>query len=87
MLCVPFCGSHWRQIPLRCLPGHATGSGSPSTLFGASRTVVIPGTGEVNAQGLLVRSPESLRRLTQCNCDCRVYGDTLLSVFTRPKGV
>ena len=91
-MCVPFCGRHWRQIPLRRVPGQ--GSGSPSTFFffGASRKVVIPETGVVNAQGLLIRSPESLRRLTQCNCDfeilaASVYGDTLLSAFTRPKGV
>ena len=71
MLCVSFCGRHWRQIPLHRVPGQ--GSGSPSTLFfGGSRKVVIPETGVVNAQGLLTRSPESLRRLTQCNCDCEI---------------
>ena len=32
--------------------------------FGASRTVFVPETSDINDQGLLIRSPESLRRLT-----------------------
>ena len=40
--------------------------------FGANRPVFIPKTGEVNAQGLLIRSPESLRPATLGNCDCKI---------------
>ena len=44
---------------------------APPAGFGASRTVFIPKTCDVNAQSLLIRTPEALRRLTLCNCDCK----------------
>ena len=48
--------SHHRALPSGC-------AALPQGLD-ASRTVFIPKTGEVNALGLLIRSPESLRPLT-----------------------
>ena len=49
------------QISIRRLPGYFVGIGSPCWLFGACRKVFIPKSGELDAQGLLVRSLESLR--------------------------
>ena len=37
---------------------------APRAGFGASRTVFIPKSRDVNAQGLLIRTPEALRLLT-----------------------
>ena len=45
---------------------------APPAGFGANRTVLIPETDEVHAEGLLIRSPESLRPLTLCSCDCKI---------------
>ena len=57
--------------------------------FGASRTVFIPETGEVDARGLLIRSPESLRTLfatamakSSQRPRVRCCGDTLLNALT-----
>ena len=66
---------HWCQIPLRCLPGHGSGSQG----FGTSRRVFSPKTVKVNAQGLLIRSQESLRRLTRCNSDRRILSAAMCS--------
>ena len=49
----------------------------------ASRTVFIPKSSEVDAQGLLVRLPESLRPLTSCNCDCKVLTAAMCSGLRR----
>ena len=73
--CVLLCRLHWCQIPLRCLPGQGSGSQG----FGASRRVFIPKTVKVNAQGLLIRSPDSLRRLTLCNYDCKILTAAMCS--------
>ena len=51
--------------------------------FGASRTVFIPKTSEANAQGLLIRSPESLRPVTVCNCDCKILAAAMCSGLLR----
>ena len=51
--------------------------------FGACRTVFIPKSGEVDAQGLLIRSLESLRPLTKCNCDCKVLTAAMCSNLRR----
>ena len=40
--------------------------------FAASRTVFFPKSSEVNGNGLVVRSPDALRPLTLCNCDCKI---------------
>ena len=47
--------------------------------FGASRTVIIPKRCDVNAQGLLIRTPEALRLLTFCHCDCKIITSTVCS--------
>ena len=56
---------HGKHIYARraALP-HTSVCAALSQGLGASRTVFIPKTGEVNAVGLLIRSPESLRPLT-----------------------
>ena len=75
---------HWCQIPLRRLPGHARESGSIYLkAWGARRTVFIPKTGEVSAQGLLIRWPESLRPLTLCNCECKILTAAMCSGLRR----
>ena len=63
---------------LATLQGKALPVGS-----GASRIVFIPKTSEANAQGLLIRSPESLRPLTLCNCDCKILAAAMCSGLQR----
>ena len=60
----------WCKNSLRCylcLQGAALPTG-----FGGSRTVFIPRYTDVDAEGIIIRSLEALRPLTQCNCDCKV---------------
>ena len=45
--------------------------GAVSTHLGASRTVFIPKSSTVEDTGLIERSPDALRPLTPCNCDCK----------------
>ena len=40
-------------------------------LFAECRTVLIPKSSDVD-NGRIVRSPEALHPLTQCNCDCKI---------------
>ena len=54
-----------------------------STSFGASRTVFISKPTEVDAQGLTISSPEALRPLTLCNCDCKVITAAICSGLRR----
>ena len=51
--------------------------------FGASRTVFIPTSHEIDAKGLIIRSPETLRPLTLCNCDCKVLTASMCSGLGR----
>ena len=46
--------------------------GSVPTHFAASRTVFIPESSTVDDNSLMVRSPDALRPLTLCNCDCKI---------------
>ena len=52
--------------------GFVVEGGSVPTRFAASRTVVIPKSSTVDDNGLIVRSSDALRRLTLCNCDCKI---------------
>ena len=47
-------------------------SGSVPALFAASRTVVIPKSSDVDNGGFIVRSPNALRPLMLCLCDCKI---------------
>ena len=47
-------------------------SGTIPALFAESRTVFIPKSSDVDNNGTIVRSPEALRPLTLCNCDCKI---------------
>ena len=38
--------------------------------FAESRTVFIPKTSDIDDNGRIIRSPDVLRRLTLCSCDC-----------------
>ena len=40
-------------------------------LFAKSRTVFVPKSSVVDINGRTIRSPEALRPLTLCNCDCK----------------
>ena len=42
------------------------------THFVANRTAFIPKSSTVDDFGLIVRSPDALRPLTLCNCDCKI---------------
>ena len=70
-------------IPYRCAGGlgskflfHAyravlEGSATPDC-FAESRTVFIPMTSDIDDNGRIIRSPDALRPLTLCNCDCKL---------------
>ena len=40
--------------------------------FAVSRTVFIPKTSDIDDNGRIIRSPDALRSLTLCNCDCEL---------------
>ena len=47
--------------------------GGPVLLqFAASKTVFIPKSSDVDNNGFIVRSPDALRPLTLCNCECKI---------------
>ena len=47
--------------------------------FAESRTVIIPKTSDIDDLQRIIRSPDALRPLTLCNCDCKL----LTSAFCR----
>ena len=51
---------------------HVIEGGPVPALFAASRTLFIPKSSDVDNNGRIVRSPEALRSLTLCNCDCKI---------------
>ena len=51
---------------------HVLEGGTIPALFAESRTVFIPKSSNVDNDGRIVRSPEALRPLTLCNCDCKI---------------
>ena len=51
---------------------HVLECGPVPAQFAASRTVFISKSSDVDNNGLIVRSPEALRPLTLCNCDCKI---------------
>ena len=51
---------------------HVLEGGVIPVLFAESRTVFIPKSSDVDNNGRIVRSPEALRPLTLCNCDCKI---------------
>ena len=40
--------------------------------FAERRTVFIPKTSDIDDHGRIIRSPDALRSLTMCNCDCKL---------------
>ena len=42
-----------------------------------NRTVFIPKTSDIDDNGRIIRSPEALRPLTLCNCDCKLLTTAL----------
>ena len=40
--------------------------------FAVSRTIFIPKTSDIDDLGRIIRSPDALRPLTSCNCDCKL---------------
>ena len=40
--------------------------------FAESRTIFIPKTSDIDDNGKIIRSPDALRPLTLCNCDCKL---------------
>ena len=40
--------------------------------FAEGRTVFIPKTSDIDDNGRIIRSPDALRPLTLCNCDCKL---------------
>ena len=51
---------------------HVLEGGTIPALFAESRSVFIPKSSDVDNNGRIVRSPEALRPLTLCNCDCNI---------------
>ena len=46
--------------------------GAVPDCFAKSRTVFIPKTSDIDDNGRTIRSPDALRPLTLCNCDCKL---------------
>ena len=46
--------------------------GAVPDCFAESRTVFIPKTSHIDDNGRIIRSPDALRPLTLCNCDCKL---------------
>ena len=55
------------------------GGGTVPEHFAESRTVFFPRTPDIDDNGRIIRSPDALRPLTLCNCDCKL----LTSAFCR----
>ena len=51
---------------------HVLAGGPVPVQFAASRTVFIPKSSDVDNNGFIVRSPDALRPLTLCNCNCKI---------------
>ena len=51
---------------------HVLEGGAILARYAESRTVFIPKSFDVDNNGRIVRSPEALRPLTVCNCDCKI---------------
>ena len=45
--------------------------------FAESRTVFIPKASDIDDNGRIIRSPDALRPLTLCNCDCKLLTSTI----------
>ena len=45
--------------------------------FAESRTVFISKTSDIDGNGRFIRSPDALRPLTLCNCDCKLLTSAL----------
>ena len=73
----------WASVSLRRLPGYFAGIGPPCWLWEQSEICSFPVSSEVDAKGLLIRSPEALRSLTLCNCDCEVINAAMCSGLRR----
>ena len=58
------------------------GSSVPSR-FAASRTIFFPESCTVDDNGLIERSPDASRPLTQCNCDCKAIISAVCFVLHR----
>ena len=57
--------------------------GSIPTHFVASRTVFIPKSSTVHDNGRIVRSPDVLRPLTLCTCDCKIVTSAIFDGLHR----
>ena len=51
--------------------------------FAESRTVFIPNTSDADDVGRIIRSPDALRPLTLCNCDCKLLTSAICRGFHR----
>ena len=60
---------------------HVLEGGTIPALFAESRTVFIPKSSDVDNNGRILRSPEALRPLTLCNCDCKILTAALCRGF------
>ena len=65
--CAGGLGSHFLYDAYK----HVLEGGTVPALFAESGTVFIPKSSDVDSNGRIVRSPEALRPLTVCNCDCK----------------
>ena len=46
--------------------------------FAESRTIFIPKTSDIDDFGVIIRSPDALRPLTLCNCDCKLFTSAIV---------
>ena len=57
---------------LFCAYKHVLEGGTIPAHFAKSRTVFIPKSSVIDDNGRIIRSPEALRPLTLCTCDCKI---------------
>ena len=61
------CGGLILSVPFQRFLG-----GTVPEHFAESRTVFIPKASDIDDNGRIIRSPDALRPLTLCNCDCKL---------------
>ena len=65
-------GGWARQFLFKCPTGFCWEEETVPDHFAESRTVFIPKTSGIDDNGRIIRSPDALRPLTLCNCDCKL---------------
>ena len=66
------CGVDWPPSSFSKVVKYLLEGGSVPEHFAESRTVFIPKTSDIDDNGRIIRSPDALRPLTLCSCNCKL---------------